>query len=542
MNNKVKIKRKPLFTGVSWSVFTVAFFISIILHIVLIALLMKPGEEQTPIQEFAVKIISRIDPSAFRHRPSSPGTEETPIPKPDDQGTRPEPPDEDKPVEDNTPNEPMVIDYSPPPGKPEVNLNPPPPGGDDTKPIPFSPGEPGREPVPPPPDVDVAIAPHHVVVPHNGRGSSGMQKAFKLIQENRLNDAKTLIDKELMSNPQNAQALVAKGELEAGRGKLEQALTTYIKAHEADPRSTLPMDRLVVHSLLLDDPDSSLKYYELARKIEDADDFQKSSLAEVYLHRGATRKRSKDESWKYDAKNAREALNKIQNKDNALVQVTMGKLEMLEGNREEAIKHFENVVDSKEIQNGYRIDILMALSVLHTETGDKKKAIEAIDKLVALMDKWTPVIADRGLFVREFALLYKETYLGVDVNPDLTFTHERFYRKLYKEKLQRPEVEVKQTLFIISEMVDMVYDEPLEVALDEVNEYMSIAEGPKYPQCFFNKTVNQPVRYMIGYMLFGDVYYRNLKKNKAIEYYEKALEYSPGNKILLEKIKKAERL
>ena len=91
-------------------------------------------------------------------------------------------------------------------------------------------------------------------------------------------------------------------------------------------------------------------------------------------------------------------------------------------------------------------------------------------------------------------------------------------------------------------MVDMVYDEPLEVALDEVNEYMSIAEGPRYPQCFFNKTVNQPVRYMIGYMLFGDVYYRNLKKDKAIEYYEKALDYSPGNKVLLEKIEKAKRL
>lgn len=542
MSNKGEIRRKPLFRGVSWSVFFIALFISIILHAILIAVMMKPGEEKTPIQKFAVEIIKNLNPAIFRQSPASPDTAMTPIPNPDDQGSKPEPPDPDEPTDRDPSGVPMVIEYSPPPGKPVPNPNssPPPPVVNHVKPVPPSPGSPGKKPVPPP-DEDIALAPHHVDVPSN-RNGPGMQKAFKLIRENRFSDAKTLIDKELKGNPKNAQAIVARGELEASQGKLVQAGKTFLKAHEADPGSTLPLDRLVVHSLILDDPDASLKYYQLAREIEDADDFQKDTLAEIYLHRGADRKRSKEETWKEDAKNAREALDKIQDKENALVQVTMGKLEMLDGNREKAIKHFEKSLNSPEIENGYKMDILMALSVLYTETGDKKKAIEYIDKLVALMDKWTPDMAERGLFIREFALLYKETYLGVDVNPDKSFTHERFYKKLYREKLQRPEVEVKQTLFIISEMMDMVYDEPIDVGLDEVNEYMSITEGPKYPQCFFNKTVNQPVRYMIGYMLFGDVYYHNLKKDKAIEYYNKALEYSPGNKVLLEKIEKAKRL
>ena len=529
MRKEVKIKRKPLFSGVSWNVFIVALFISVILHAIIIAVAMKPGEEKTPLQKFTVKVISKIDPSIFKQTPESPDTAMTPIPKPDELGSKPEPPDEDEPVDDKTPDEPMVVEYSPPPT--EANI----------KPFPLSPGEPGGDMVPPPPDSDVALAPHHVVVAPRGKGP-GMQAAMKLIQESRFADAKVLIDKEMKGNPENAQAIVAMGELEASQGKLVQAGKTFLMAHKADPKSTLPLDRLVVHSLILDDPDSSLKYYQLARKIEDADDFQKDTLAEIYLHRGADRKRKKEESWKEDTKNAREALDKIQNKENALVQVTMGKLEMLDGNREEAIKHFEKSLNSPEIVNSYKMDVLMALSVLYTEMGDKKKAIEYVDKLVALMDNWTPAMAERGLFIREFALLYKETYLNSDVNPDLTFTHERFYKKLYREKLQRPEVEVKQTLFIISEMLDMVYDEPIDVSLDEVNEYMSITEGPKYPQCFFNKTVNQPVRYMIGYMLFGDVYYHNLKKDKAIEYYNKALEYSPGNKVLLEKIEKAKRL
>lgn len=530
-----------MFSGVSWNVFFAALFISVILHAILIAVVMKPGEEKTPLQQFAVKVISNIDPAIFKQSPASPDTAITPIPKPDDLGSKPEPPDEDEPSDNEPTDEPMVIEYSPPPGKPVVKPNPPPVSEDHIKPFPASPGEPGGDMVPPPPDSDVALAPHHVVVAPKGKGP-GMQKALKLIQESRFKAAKALIDKEMKGNPKNAQAIVALGELEASQGQLVQAGKTFVKAHEADPKSTLPLDRLVVHSLILDDPDSSLKYYQLARKIEDADDFQKDTLAEIYLHRGATRKQNKEETWMEDSKNAREALDKVQNKENALVQVTLGKLEMLDGNREEAIRHFEKVLDSPEIVNGYKMDILMALSVLYTEMGDKKKAVEYVDRLVALMDKWTPTMAERGLFIREFALLYKETYLGSDVNPDLTFTHERFYKKLYREKLQRPEVEVKQTLFIISEMLDMVYDEPIDVSLDEVNEYMSITEGPKYPQCFFNKTVNQPVRYMIGYMLFGDVYYHNLKKDKAIQYYNKALEYSPGNKVLLEKIEKAKRL
>ncbi len=531
MSKKGEIRRKPLFKGISWPVFFISLFFSMILHAILIVVAVKPGEKQTPLQKFAVKVISKIDPSIFRHTPESPETALTPIPKTNDQGNEPEPPDVDEPSDMETPDDPMVVDNTPLPVKPDSNI----------KPFPPSPGIPGEEPVPPPPGSDIAFAPRHVVIPPNGNGP-GMQKAFKLIQENRLADAKVLIEKEIKDNPKNAQAIVARGELEASQGKLVQAGKTFLKAHEIDPKSTLPLDRLVVHSLILDDPDSSLKYYELARKIEDADDFQKDTLAEIYLHRGADRKRNQIETWKEDVEKAREALEKVQDKENALVQVTMGKLEMLDGNREEAIKHFEKSLDSPEIHNGYKIDILMALSVLYTEMGDKKKAIEYVDKLVALMDKWTPSVSERGLFVREFALLYKETYLGSDVNPDLTFTHERFYKKLYREKLQRPEVEVKQTLFIISEMLDMVYDEPIDVSLDEVNEYMSITEGPKYPQCFFNKTVNQPVRYMIGYMLFGDVYYHNLKKDKAIEYYNRALEYSPGNKVLLEKIEKAKRL
>ena len=522
---KGEIKRKPLFQGVQWSAFIVALVISFLIHVIIIALTIKPEEAKTPVEKFAVKIISKINPRIFKRQASSPNTTFTPIPR--EGGTEP--------------MDPLSPDEITPEIDPDRRPVPPPPynNGTDTKPPPSH--GPEKNPVSPPPGSDTAFAPRHVVVPHRGPGP-GMHKALNLIKENRFEDARALIEKELQNNPDNVQAIVAMGELEASRGKLLKAREIYEKAHKVDPKSTLPLDRLIIQCLILDDPDSSLEYYKKAEEIEGRDDFQKDSLAEIYLQRGATRKRQKNEKWKEDAKKTREALEKVGRKDTPLVQATFGKLAMLEGNQKKAIKHFEKIVDSDEIQNGYRMDILMALSVLYTELGDKKKAVEYIDKLVAMMDKWTPDMYERGLLIREFALLYKETYLGVDVNPDLAFTHERFYKKLYREKIQRPEVEVKQTLFILSEMMDMVYDEPLHITLDEVNEYMSITEGPKYPQCFFNKTVNQPVRYMIGYMLFGDTYYHNLKKDKAIYYYKKALEYSPGNKVLLEKIERAKKL
>jgi tetratricopeptide (TPR) repeat protein len=369
-----------------------------------------------------------------------------------------------------------------------------------------------------------------------------MGEVFRLIRESNFEEAEQKIDKALKENPDNAQAIVAKGEIHWNRGELEKAQDLYKEASQKDPDSTLPLHRLITNSLLLDDPESALVYFEKSREIEEPDDMGKLMLMEVYLMRGADRKLKKDERWQEDAKIAEKTAKSTENQDSGFLNASLGQLYILTGERQKAIAHFEKSLKSDQIENDYKIDILMSLAVLYTETGDKKTALKKLDELIALMDKWKPTVYQRGLFVREYALLYKKNILGVEINPDDVFKHERFYRELYKKKIHRPEVEVKQTLSILSEMPDMSFDEDLPTLIDEVNEYMSISEGPKYPQCFFNKMVNRPTRYMIGFKLYGDIYYHNLNKEKAIFYYKKALELSPDNPILLDCIKKAEKL
>jgi len=403
---------------------------------------------------------------------------------------------------------------------------------------------PPPSPVPPPPGTEKTEYPP--TEPTSAEADPGMQKVFRMIEKSQYQQADKIIKRTLKKNPDNIYAVIASGELEKSKGKLDNAQKIFIRAVKMDDKNTLNLDSLTINSLLVDDPDSALKYYNKAAEIDEPDDQRKIFLVEIYLHRGINRKLKGDDRWKDDAKSAEEAAKKVENRDDPLLNIALGKLAMLRGERKKAIKYFEKHLDSKEIKNDYRIDILMSLAVLYTETGEREKAQKYIDRLVELMDKWTPAVYQRGLFVREYALLFKEAILGVDVAPDDLFRHERFYRKLYKDRLQQPEVEVKQTLYILSEMVDMMYDEPKEISLeeilDEINEYMSIAEGPRYPQCFFNKTVNRRVRYMVGYKLFGDAYYAKLKKKKALQYYNKALELSPGNPVILECIERAKKL
>ncbi|MCE1248200.1 MAG: tetratricopeptide repeat protein [Firmicutes bacterium] len=370
----------------------------------------------------------------------------------------------------------------------------------------------------------------------------GMRDVFRMIRESRYEQAEKQIDKILKENPDSSQALVAKGEIYWNRGELEKAQGYYKTAAEKDPKSTLPLHRLVNNSLLMDDPDSALQYFEKTKEIEAPGDIQKVMYMDALLMRGADRKIKKDEKWREDAKLAEVTSQTVENKESGLLNASLGQLYVLTGERKKAIERFEKSLTSDEIEKDYKIDILMSLAVLYTETGDRKSALKKLDELIDLMDKWKPTIYQRGLFVREYALLYKKNILGAEINPDDVFKHERFYRELYVKKIHRPEVEVKQTLSILSEMPDMSFDEDLPTLIDEVNEYMSISEGPKYPQCFFNKMVNRPTRYMIGFKLYGDIYYHYLKKDKAIFYYKKALELSPDNPVLLECIKKAEKL
>ncbi len=434
-----------------------------------------------------------------------------------------------------------ILKQKPPRERPKPKLRP-------TK-TPSTPETPVKEPpppspVPPPPSVDKTAYP--ATEPETAESDPGMQKVFKMIEESQYKQADKILKNNLKKNPDNIYAVIASGELEKSRGKLDNAQKIFIKAAKMDDRNTLSLHSLTINSLLVDDPDNALKYYKKAAEIDEPDDQRKIFLVEIYLHRAINRQLKGDIRWKEDVKSAEDSAKKVGNQELHLLQVSLGKLAMLRGERRKAIKYFEKNLDSMEIKNDYRIDILMSLAVLYTELGKKENAQKYIDQLVELMDKWTPAVYQRGLFVREYALLFKEAFLGIDVAPDDLFRHERFYRKLYKNKLQQPEVEVKQTLYIISEMVDMMYDEPeeipLEEILDEINEYMSIAEGPKYPQCFFNKMVNRRIRYMVGYKLFGDAYYSRLKKKKALHYYNKALKLSPGNPVILKCIDRTEKL
>lgn len=390
------------------------------------------------------------------------------------------------------------------------------------------------------PRVPLPVDPETGHIPHQVRQPK--DTVFRYIDAGDMDAAQEIAGAMLEENPNNSDAYVALGEILWRTGKLHEADEHFKKAHKLNPQSTQSLHRLISNALLLDDPDAALEYHKKAAAIQKPDDMQQIMLTEIYLQRGADKKNNADETWREDVAKAKEAAEKVKDQEGAMLQIAYGKAAMLEEDRQKAIEHFEKGVDSPEIEHDYRIDILMALAVLYTETGSKEKALEKINQLVELMDEWTPASYQRGLFVREYALIYKEALLGENVDPDEIFKHQRFYRDLYRERLQRPEVELKQTLDILSEMVDIDYNEPDDVPLDEVNEYMSIAEGPRYPQCFFNKVVNRPVRYTIGYVMFGDVYFNYAEKEKAIHNYQKALELSPGNPVILEKIERMKRL
>ncbi len=405
-------------------------------------------------------------------------------------------------------------------------------------------------PEPPPPQGN------RVTVPRRQRFTPYTEDKFRkkyeysyfLLNREKLHEAERVlkdISTKAPSAEEEARAWTALGVLHEKMGKWEEAYSDFKKGYEADKKDSYALDRLITNTLLMDKPEEALKYYKILEKQRRLNPIEIDVKAQIYLHLGAKRKMEGDPRWKEDAQKADEIIKYLLSlkKEEPEYWISKGGLEILRDNKKEAIKAYERAIELKpDMFPEMLIDIYTSLYFMYSEIGDKEKALYYINKLTKFMDHWTPKEFGRTLYTREYALLYKEIILGKDVNPGLIFKHKRLYKEFYRRRIQRPVVEVDQTLFILSEMVDMEWEGSLEDCLDEVTEFMSLAEGPKYPECFSNKMVNRRIRYILGYVMYGDVYYHFLKKKKAIEYYKKALKLSPNNPFIIEKLKKAEKL
>ncbi len=364
-----------------------------------------------------------------------------------------------------------------------------------------------------------------------------MEELYRNIENNRFDDAEKSARAILEGDPDNSRAMVALGEIQERRGNLRESLKTYTTAHGIRPDDPWPLERMARNWMLLDRPDEALKCIATIEETGRLDPFGQGLKADAYLLQGAGRKQKGDPRWQEDARMAGEIIIPLV-RDNPQweFQVLAGNLHLLTDQKKQAVKAYENAISSGNIFPSTRIDVLMALTSLYHELGDNEKSQQYLNQLVAFLDNWKPREYSRSLYLREYALVFQEVMLGSEVPPGRMFTHRRYYRDLYRDRLQLPQVEVDQTLYILSEMVDMEWDEGIEVCIEEVNEYMSLAHGPDYPECFFNKMVNRPMRYLTGYVRFGDVYRKFGQNDRAREYYEKALKISPGNRAVMKRI------
>ena len=394
-----------------------------------------------------------------------------------------------------------------------------------------SPGSPGAHPSP-------SSSPERIDHYKPPQLTPRMKQVYGQVEQGKFDQAEKTARGILKTEPKNSRAMVAIGEIRERQGRLTESIKIYQAAHKIRPADPWPLERMAQNWLLLDRPDEALKSIAIIEKTGKLDKYKKAMKADAYLMMAARKKLDRDPRWQQAARHAGEIIVPLARENPQWeFQVLSANLHLLYGRRKQALVDYRSALESGAVTPQTRIDVLMALTLLNQETGQQAESQKYLNRLVAFMDDWKPRDFSRSLYLREYALLFQEVILDSDVAPGKINTHRRYYRNLYRDRLQLPQVEVDQTLYILSEMVDMEWEEGIESPLEEVNEYMSMAPGPKYPECFYNKMINRPMRYLIGYVRFGDVYRHFGKTGKALKYYRKALEISPDNPAVLKRIK-----
>jgi len=375
---------------------------------------------------------------------------------------------------------------------------------------------------------------HHKVSP---KENPEIQRAEDLLQQNNLAGAEKLIRALSVRNPEKARIILLQGELLQKKGKFRKAYEKYKKAIKLDPKNSLAITRMTEVCQILDKPTEGLKYMNMPGKFYAFSGFENILKADLYLQSAFDKKIRGDKSWKKDVNSAEKIYGEIKDFDSPEVPIVRGKIEYLRGNREKALQYFKKAVSNPSLSPTYKVDILTAIAKLYIDSGNPDKALPYLDAIIVAAGKWKPDSFDTSMTYPEYALILRHKFFGKPLNCGGLKARKLFYKTLKKKGIQIEGYDPEKEIDMLADIMFPLSDSTSSKKLEKAKVYLSrFSDGKNLPHYFSEKVFHRTNRKMLAYIFIAEALEKKNNYKGAIKSLNKALSFSPGNKMIKKKI------
>ncbi|MCL5035711.1 MAG: tetratricopeptide repeat protein [Chloroflexi bacterium] len=366
-----------------------------------------------------------------------------------------------------------------------------------------------------------------------------LDNALRLMNSGDLTGAEEQLQAALEADPENPEVYLMMGDLLMAKGHLQGAIFYFEQARVLKPGAREPVIRFLLPLFLLGE---SQRGVELLQELAEADPRNPMNYLDIANMKTelAASLRADKKPWTAELENGRRYLDQALALDAGIkgAELVEAKLALLGGDSEAARRHFKAEFSRPDLVDpALKIDIAAALGLLTFQAGGREEAREYFKQATDMFDKWNAADYQRTLHNRELFLLVREVFFG-DI---LTSQKLRSFYPEYDELLKKgifAQLKHDQARGLFLAILDAREKGSIDKAIDLAVHLNRDFGDPAQPQCFFHNFFFRPLFKTVTYILLGDLQLKAGKKNGARKSYNKALEFSPGNPAVIERLKK----
>lgn len=366
---------------------------------------------------------------------------------------------------------------------------------------------------------------------------TNLEKARYLMANGDLPGTEAVLQSALEKDPENPDVYMMMGDLLMAKGHLQGAIFYFEQAKTLKPYDRECVIKLLLPLFLIGE---SSRGIELLQDIVNKDPMNPMNYLDIANMKTelASSLRAGNKPWQQELEKGQKYLEQALRLDSNLrgADLVRGKLALLAGNQEDGRIYFEKELSRTDLVDpALKIDLAAAAGLLAFQSGEESAAKDYFDKAEKMFSEWKNVDYQRTLHNRELFLLVGEVFFGEILTAKKLKSFYPEYDDLLKKGIF-PQLKYDQARGLFLAILDAREQKQWDKAVDLAIRLNRDFGDPAQPQCFFHNYFFRPLFKTVTYILLGDLQLKAGKSGEAKKSYLRALEFSPGNPAVKDRL------